>query len=213
MADVEVVEGGVHYVVRPAAGLSVGLFLDMREVRSWLHSHTAGRSVLNVFAYTCAFGVCAALGGAARVVNIDVSRRYLDWGQLNYRINALAADPRDFIYGDAFDWLDRFRRRSTSFDVVVIDPPSFSSTPFSVSRDYPKLVAAAARIVARRGILVAATNHAGTTDERFDAWLRAGLETAGRQGRATQRWHEPEVDFPVARGRGPYLKVRALVLD
>jgi 23S rRNA (cytosine1962-C5)-methyltransferase len=211
--EVEVVENGIHYVVRPAAGLSVGLFLDMRAVRSWVRDNSVGRSVLNLFAYTCAFGVSATLGQAQRVVNLDLSRPYLNWGQDNYGLNDLAPDPRDFIYGDAFDWLGRFKKRQTRFDLVIVDPPSFSSTPFSVSRDYPKLVDAAAQVAAPAGILVAATNHAGTSDERFEGWLRAGLESAGRHGEVVQRWHEPEPDFPVAPGRRPYLKVRALVLD
>jgi 23S rRNA (cytosine1962-C5)-methyltransferase len=211
--DVVVFENGARYLVRPAAGLSSGLFLDMREVRAWVRDTAADRSVLNLFAYSCAFGVSARLGHAERVVNLDLSRPYLDWGQANYRLNDLAADPRDFVYGDAFDWLGRFRRRETQFDLVVVDPPSFSSTPFSVTRDYPRLVAAAARVVARAGILVAATNHAGTSDARFDTWLHAGLDAAGRHGQILQRWHEPAADFPVAPGRRPYLKVRALVLE
>jgi 23S rRNA G2069 N7-methylase RlmK/C1962 C5-methylase RlmI len=97
--------------------------------------------------------------------------------------------------------------------MVIVDPPSFSSTPFSVTRDYPRLVEAAARIVAPAGILLAATNHAGTSDEHFDHWLHSGLTMAGRYGRLRSSWHEPTVDFPLAAGRLPYLKVRALVLD
>ena len=210
---VEAVEYGARYIVRPVAGPSVGLFIDMREVRAWVRDNALGRSVLNLFAYTCAFGLSATLGKAARVVNVDVSRPYLEWGQANYRLNALTCDPRDFIYGDAFDWLGRFSRRDTRFDLVIVDPPTFSSTPFAVTRDYPRLVAAAARVVAPDGILVAATNHAGTSATRFEGWLAAGLESAGRQGKMVQRWHEPETDFPVAAGQRPYLKVRALALD
>jgi 23S rRNA (cytosine1962-C5)-methyltransferase len=210
---VEVVEMGVGYEVHPAAGLSVGLFLDMRGVREWLHSACGGRAVLNLFAYTCSLGVCAALGGAQRVVNVDVSRPYLEWGKVNYALNGLAVEERDFIYGDAFDWLRRYARRGQAFDVVVVDPPSFSSTPFSVTRDYPRLVAAAARVVAPGGVLLAATNHAQTSEARFDAWLREGLSLAERRGHAIVRWHEPSVDFPVARGGRPYLKVRALELS
>ena len=212
--ETEVLEDGVRYLVRPDAGLSVGLFLDMREVRDWLRTNTARRRVLNLFAYTCSFGVNAALGGAARVLNLDLSRGYLDWGKTNYRLNGLSVDDRDFVYGDAFDWLGRLARRGERFDVVIVDPPSFSSTPFSVTRDYPRLVEAAARTVAPAGILLAATNHAGTSDDRFEAWLQNGLTLAGRYGRVVQRWHEPRLDFPMPPGRGqPYLKVRALVLD
>ena len=211
--EVEVIEHGVRYLARPGAGLSVGLFLDMREVRGWLRGAAGGRRVLNLFAYTCAFGVSAALGGAARVLNLDLSRGYLDWGKANYRLNELPVEDRDFVSGDAFDWLGRFARRGERFDVVIVDPPSFSSTPFSVTRDYPRLVEAAARTVAPAGILLVATNHAGTSDDRFDAWLQNGLTLAGRHGQVVQRWHEPRLDFPQAPGRRPYLKVRALNLD
>jgi 23S rRNA (cytosine1962-C5)-methyltransferase len=147
------------------------------------------------------------------VLNLDLSRRYLEWGKANYALNQLEVDPRDFVYGDAFDWLARFERRRERFDLVIVDPPSFSSTPFSVQRDYPRLAHAAAQVVAPAGILVAATNHTGTSDEHFDAWLRDGMRMAGRRGRLLHSWHEPAADFPVAPGGIPHLKVRAHVLD
>jgi 23S rRNA (cytosine1962-C5)-methyltransferase len=210
--EVVVTEHGVRYLVKPTAGLTVGLFLDMREVRQWLRTASAEKTVLNLFAYTCSLGVCAALGGASRVVNLDLSRPYLEWGKANYALNDLAVDPRDFIYGDAFDWLGRFARRSQRFDLVIVDPPSFSSTPFSVTRDYPRLAAAAARVVSPGGILLASTNHAQTTEERFSTWLDEGLADAQRRGETMMVWHEPKEDFPVPRGERPYLKVRALQL-
>lgn len=211
--EVVVTEHDVRYLVRPAAGLSVGLFLDMREVRRWLLEHSRHRTVLNLFAYTCSLGVCAAVGGAERVVNLDVSRPYLEWGKANYALNNLGVDARDFIYGDALDWLGRFARRGEQFHVVIVDPPSFSSTPFSVTRDYVRLVELAARVVAPNGTLLAATNHAATSSNRFDAWLAEGLSRSGRDGRILQKWHEPSIDFPVPGGQHPYLKVRALTLD
>jgi 23S rRNA (cytosine1962-C5)-methyltransferase len=211
--ELEVVESGAHYLVRPAAGLSVGLFLDMREVRSWLRGAAHGRTVLNLFAYTCSLGVSAMLGGATRVLNLDVSRQALTWGRTNYQLNDLAADPHDFVFGDAFDWLGRFARRDQRFDMVIVDPPSFSSTPFSVVRDYSRLVEAAAWTVAPGGILLAATNHSSTSEERFEAWLDNGLIQARRHGHLLQQWQEPAADFPVPPGSGPYLKVRALALD
>jgi 23S rRNA (cytosine1962-C5)-methyltransferase len=211
--EAEVVEHGVRYAVRPTAGLSVGLFLDMREVRAWLLSVAHQRSVLNLFAHTCSFGVCASLGGASRVLNLDLSKSYLEWGKTNYRLNSLSVTDRDFVYGDAFDWLARFARRAERFDLVIVDPPSFSSSPFSVRRDYPRLLAAAARAAAPAGMLLAATNHAGTSDEEFEAWLRGGLKMASRIGQLAYAWHEPAADFPVPTGHAPYLKVRALVLD
>jgi 23S rRNA (cytosine1962-C5)-methyltransferase len=210
---VTVEELGVRYQVRPGAGLSVGLFLDMREIRRWLRQVCDGREVLNLFAYTCSLGVCAVLGGARRVVNLDLSRPYLEWGKANYQLNACAAEARDFIYGEAFDWLHRFARRGERFDLVIVDPPSFSSTPFSVRRDYPRLVQAAARVTSPGGMLLAATNHVATSSARFEAWLQQGLAAADRRGEIVQRWHEPEEDFPHAAGLRPYLKARAVKVE
>ena len=214
--SVVVTENGIRYVVRPGAGLSTGLFLDMREVRAWVAEHAAGRSVLNLFAYTCAFGVAALSGGAGHVLNLDLSRSSLAWGQENYELNGLPVDERDFVYGDALDWLARFAKRNQTFGLVILDPPSFSTSKrghFAVERDYPRLAAAAARVVAPGGILLAATNHAGIAGTRFDAVLARGLAEANRQARLLRRWHEPGLDFPVAPGDHPYLKVRALILD
>ncbi|MBV9173932.1 MAG: class I SAM-dependent rRNA methyltransferase [Chloroflexi bacterium] len=212
---VEIVENGVRYEIRVAIGLSVGLFLDMREVRAWIREQAHGKRVLNLFAYTCAFGVCAMLGGAERGLNLDLSKSYLEWGRANYALNGLAAEARDFVYGDALDWLTRFGRRGEQFDLVIVDPPSFSTSrtaAFSVERDYARLATLAAQVVAPAGMLLAATNHAGTSDQRFDGWLEAALTAAERRSRLVRRWHEPQPDFPVPRGRRPYLKVRAIEL-
>ena len=214
--EVVVRENGAAFAIRTTAGVSPGLFIDMREVRAWVRHVASGRRVLNLFAYTCAFGVCAALGGAARVLNLDLSRSYLAWGQDNFRLNGLAVDAGDFVYGEALDWLRRFTRRGELFDLVIVDPPSFSTAgrvAFAVERDYPRLVEAAARVVASQGMLLAATNHGATTDARFEAGVARGLASAGRRGRLVRSWHEPSVDFPVAPGAAPYLKVRALVLE
>ena len=95
-----------------------------RRVRAWAE----GKTVLNTFAYTCGFGLAATAGGAARALNLDLSRHGLAWGQENYRLNGFAPDEHDFVFGDVFDWLARFARRGETFDLVILDPPSFSKT-------------------------------------------------------------------------------------
>lgn len=210
---VDVREYGALLRVRLDEGLSTGLFLDMREVRQWVRAHAAGRTVLNLFAYTCAFGVVASLGGATRVLNLDLSRPYLAWGRESYALNDLPAPERDFVYGDAFDWLRRWARRGEQFDLVIVDPPSFSRSragAFSVERDYAALAVAAALVVAPGGVLLAATNHAGVSPAAFDTALGDGMARAGRRAAPLRRWHEPAADFPTPPGERPYLKVRAL---
>lgn len=160
-------EHGLKFEIRPANGLSVGLYLDARDARAWVRAHAQGRTVLNLFAYTCGFGVAALKGQAARAVNVDLSRKVLDWGETNAALNGFTPDRRDFIAGDCFDWLARFQKKGERFDLVVLDPPSFStfgkgkpgkSKRFRAEKDYPALAAAARAVVAQGGILVACCN-------------------------------------------------------
>jgi 23S rRNA (cytosine1962-C5)-methyltransferase len=205
---VDVVENGSRFIIRPAEGLNPGLFLDMRDVREFVHAQSAGKTVLNCFAYTCAFGVAALQGGAARVLNLDISRRYLDWGRENAELNGFATVPTDFVKGDVFDWLKRFGKRGQKFDVVILDPPSYSTTHetrFSVERDTTRLVALAAQVVQPGGYLIACTNYEQLPQREFMSRVRAGL--AGMSAKIVETRHKPSIDFPVAGGMKPYLKV------
>jgi 23S rRNA (cytosine1962-C5)-methyltransferase len=173
--------------------------------------------VLNCFAYTCSFGLAAWRGGAARAVNVDVSRRYLDWGRANAERNGFAPPATDLIFGDVFDWLRRFGRRGQTFDLVILDPPSYATTRqtrFSVERDYAGLVALAAPLVAPGGKMLACANTHALPSRSFTAMVQAGLEQCGIRGaKLGAVRHEPEVDFPVATGAQPFLKVCAVRFD
>ncbi len=206
--SVAVIENGSRFLIRPAEGLNPGLFLDMREVREWVQAQSQGKTVLNCFAYTCAFGVAALRGGAARVLNLDISRRYLDWGRTNAELNGFSTAPADFVKGDVFDWLQRFGRRGQKFDVVILDPPSYSTTHqtrFTVERDTARLVALAVRVVQPGGYLIACTNSDEVPQSKFVARVREGL--TGCRAKIVETRHEPAIDFPVAHGMKPYLKV------
>ena len=187
-AEVTALENGVPFLIRPGADLSTGLFPDARPARAWLRAN-AGRSVLNTFAYTCGLGVMAALGGAA-VKNLDASRKVLDWGRENYILSGLDAPREDFIAGDVFDWLGRFGRRNETFDMVVLDPPSFARGPggtWRAAADYARLVFLAAGVTAPGGRLLALTNHAGLGERAFENEVLRGLTAAGRKGHVLER--------------------------
>ncbi|SET62668.1 class I SAM-dependent rRNA methyltransferase [Stigmatella erecta] len=213
--SLEALENGLRFRIRPAQGLSVGLYLDMRETRAWLHGEVKGLTVLNLFSYTCAFGVVATAGGAKRVLNLDSSRRVLDWGEENARLNGQPVDRYDYVAGDVFDWLGRLAKKGETFDVVISDPPSFSttrSTRFSAARDYPLLAEAAARVVAPGGRLVACCNLAPLTPRRFEALVMEGTARAGRTARPGVALGPSAVDFPSSPEAPAGLKVQVLQL-
>ena len=214
--ELVVKECGLSFRIRPADGLAVGLYLDMRDTREWFRAQVAAKTVLNCFAYTCAFSVYAQVGGAARVVNVDLSRRVLDWGEENLRLNGGQPQRRDHIAGDVFDWVRRFGRKGERFDVVILDPPSFSTSEgraFSAKRDYSKLVASASPAIAPRGMLVACCNLEDLGGDAFEAQIRRGLDGVGRRGRVVKRLGPSPIDFPEHPDEPAALKVRAVLLD
>jgi 23S rRNA (cytosine1962-C5)-methyltransferase len=171
--------------------------------------------VLNCFAYTCGFGVAAVAGGAARVLNLDLSKTVLARGQENYRANGFEPDLHDFVFGDVFDWLQRLARRSDRFDLVILDPPGFSTTKggrFSASRDYGKLAALAAQCVAHDGLLLACCNVAELSWRRHREQVLDGVRSTGRATKVMGVYHEPALDFPRFSRSEPYLKMLLLTV-
>ena len=208
-------EDGLAYLIRPGAGLSVGLFPDMREMRGRVRAWAAGRRVLNCFAYTCGFGVAASMAGADRVLNLDLSRTALEWGKANYRANGLPTDDHDFVFGDVFDWLGRLARRNERFDLVILDPPGFSrtkTTRFAAAQDYDELAGLAARVVAADGLLLTCCNVAELPWRAFRERVLAGIAATGRRATVEAVYHEPALDFPTPAGQLAYLKIAVVRL-
>ncbi len=210
--EVVALENGVPYLIRPGADLSTGLFGDARPARAWVRQHAPpGGRVLNTFAYTCGFGLNAALAGAGTIKNLDLSRKVLAWGQENYALSHLSAPDTDFLYGDVFEWLRRLGKRHETFDLVILDPPSFARSKAGVwrsERQYARLLAQAAAVTASGGQILALINHAGVSAAAFERFLGAGAVQAGRAMTVTARFGAGE-DYPGAE----HLKVRALRLD
>ncbi|SIQ12610.1 class I SAM-dependent methyltransferase [Marinobacterium stanieri] len=134
-----VTEAGLKYGVNSLAWQNSGLFLDMRPGRAWVREHAKGARVLNLFAYTCAFSVAAAAGGAASVVNVDMSSRSLSRGRDNHRLNDLdGVDVRYLAVNLLKSWGKL--RKLGPYDLVIVDPPSFQPGSFVAEKDYLKVL-------------------------------------------------------------------------
>jgi 23S rRNA (cytosine1962-C5)-methyltransferase len=194
-------------LVRLGDGLSTGIFLDQRENRRRVRELAAGKSVLNLFAYTCPFTVAAAAGGAVRTVSVDASRGALDRGARSLGNAGLGGDHHQFVDEDCFAYLERARRRGERFDLVLLDPPSYSSVGaqrFSTSSDYPKLAAAAMSVVAPGGALLACSNHRQTVQAKLRRWMHESARAAGRHLVKLKDLPDPS-DFPAPWGREAHL--------
>jgi 23S rRNA (cytosine1962-C5)-methyltransferase len=213
-------ENGLRFELSFNEGYSVGLFLDQRDNRRrFLANHVAAdfplpvngpgtAEVLNAFAYTCGFSVCAAVAGA-RTTNLDLSKKYLEWGKRNFALNDLDPADHEFIYGDAFGWMRRLAKKQRQFDVIVLDPPTFSQSKehgaFRAENDYGQLVASALPLLKPGGVLFASTNAAKLAPEKFLAQTTAAIRSTRRRI-AQQHYVPPPADFPISRGEPSHLK-------
>jgi 23S rRNA (cytosine1962-C5)-methyltransferase len=215
-------ENGLQFELSFNEGYSVGLFLDQRDNRRRLltghiaadfplfntQHATRNTELLNVFAYTCAFSVCAAKGGA-KTTSLDLSKKYLEWGRRNFVLNGLDSAEHDFIYGDAFDWLRRLAKKGRAFDAIVLDPPTFSQSKergvFRVEKNYGDLVSAALPLLKPEGVLLASANASNWPPEKFLADVSASIRAAKRKI-LRQHYAPQPPDFPVSRSEPAYLK-------
>ena len=223
-------ENGLTFRVQFGGGLSTGLFADQRENR-WrlLSMDLRGKTALNCFAYTGAFSVAAAKAGAT-VTSVDLSRNYMEWTRENFCVNDLEhvnsplsssgnvnGDARtgrgtlghEFICGDVFNWLRRFGKHCRTWDVVLLDPPTFSKAKhgraFRAERDYRELAALAVPLVAADGWLFCSTNQRTITPEKFERALGDAVQQCGRTI-AELEFQTVPFDFRLQVGERPYLK-------
>ena len=191
-----VLENGVLYQVFMNDGLMTGIFLDQHEVRGSLVDGLAmGKSLLNMFSYTAAFSVAAAMGGASQTTSVDLAKRSRELSQAHFQANGISTDDHRFIVMDVFEYFKYAKRKGLTYDVIVLDPPSFARNKkqtFSVAKDYHKLIAQSLEILNPGGIIIASTNAANVSRQKFTEQIDKGF--AGRSYQILNKYGLP-ADF------------------
>ncbi|HHG8280503.1 TPA: class I SAM-dependent rRNA methyltransferase [Streptococcus pneumoniae] len=191
-----VLENGVLYQVFMNDGLMTGIFLDQHEVRGSLVDGLAmGKSLLNMFSYTAAFSVAAAMGGASQTTSVDLAKRSRELSQAHFQANGLSTDEHRFIVMDIFEYFKYAKRKDLTYDVIVLDPPSFARNKkqtFSVAKDYHKLISQSLEILNPGGIIIASTNAANVSRQKFTEQIDKGF--AGRSYQILNKYGLP-ADF------------------
>lgn len=191
-----VLENGVLYQVFMNDGLMTGIFLDQHEVRGSLVDGLAmGKSLLNMFSYTAAFSVVAAMGGASQTTSVDLAKRSRELSQAHFQANGLSTDEHRFIVMDVFEYFKYAKRKDLTYDVIVLDPPSFARNKkqtFSVAKDYHKLISQSLEILNPGGIIIASTNAANVSRQKFTEQIDKGF--AGRSYQILNKYGLP-ADF------------------
>ncbi len=193
-------ERGLCYGVDFGSGYSAGLFLDQRHNRSFVRQLGA-KTLLNCFAYTCSFSVVAAAAGG-KTLNVDISKKSLTRGRKNFALNGLPLTGHRFIDEDVMEYLPRLARKGEKFDVIILDPPTFSRSKigkaFQVERDFETLLLAALELTERESRILLSTNCGTLNKHALAVMARFALKASRRSG--TLHQEAPLPDFPAGAG-------------
>lgn len=205
-------ENGVNFAVYLDDGAMVGIFLDQREVRKTIRDKYAkGNTALNTFSYTGAFSVFAALGGATRTTSVDLAKRSLAKTREQFEINSINLDNQKIIVEDVFYYFKYAVRKKLTFDIVIVDPPSFARSKkrtFSANKDYVKLLKEVITITSKNGLIVASTNSANFGMMVFRDFIKTAFKELKIKYKVQESFSLPK-DFKVSKEfkESNYLKV------
>jgi 23S rRNA (guanine2445-N2)-methyltransferase / 23S rRNA (guanine2069-N7)-methyltransferase len=157
---IEVTEGRGRFEVNLSDYLDTGLFLDHRPVRAMIGDLVKGKSFLNLFCYTAAASVQAALAGAKSSLSIDMSNTYLDWARRNFELNSMSTGKHELLRADCLKWLEE---EGELYDVIFLDPPTFSNSKkmdsvLDIQRDHGDMIRNAMAKLAPNGVLIFSNN-------------------------------------------------------
>jgi 23S rRNA (cytosine1962-C5)-methyltransferase len=210
-------ENGLDFLVTLEEELNTGLFLDQRANRRDLMGRCRGKRVLNLFAYSGAFSVAAAAAGAAAVTSVDASVHYLEWAKENFSANRLNPKRHEFVEGDCLTVLREMRRQGRTFDLILMDPPSFSTTRqsrFTTRGGTSDLVEASLPLLVSGGLLITSSNHQKVDLADYLKELRRASLQAESELRVIRTAAQPEdFPYPVTFPEGRYLKYVMSVKD
>ncbi|HVY06585.1 MAG TPA: class I SAM-dependent methyltransferase [Burkholderiales bacterium] len=161
--DFVVTEAGHRFLVNLTDHLDTGLFLDHRQTRALVGKLARDKHVLNLFCYTGSFSVYAARGGAGSTTSVDLSRTYLDWARRNFELNGIEGERNRLVQADALRFIENERASRDRYDIVVLDPPSFSNSKrmqgvLDVQRDHAMLIRGCLALLNPGGKLLFSTN-------------------------------------------------------
>ncbi len=203
-------EGPCRYLIDIKNGHKTGYYLDQRESRAEVARLSAGKDVLNCFAYTGGFGLAALQAGARSVTNIEASGAALEVAHRNVELNELDANRAEQIEGDVFKVLRKFRDEGRLFDLIVLDPPKFAESKGQIEkacRGYKDINLLACKLLRPEGLLFTFSCSGLMTADLFQKIVSDGALDAGRRGQILKRLgqaqdHPTALEFP----EGTYLK-------
>ncbi|MCD5325668.1 MULTISPECIES: class I SAM-dependent rRNA methyltransferase [Pontibacillus] len=205
-------ENGVQFSVHLNEGPMTGVFLDQRDVRKAIRDRYAeGKTVLNTFSYTGAFSVFAALGGAQKTTSVDLANRSYPKTVEQFSINGIDYEAHDIKVMDVFEYFKYAVKKQLTFDLVVLDPPSFARSKkhrFSAAKDYKDLLKQAIAITEKNGVIIASTNYSGYGMGKFKGFVEKAFKETGHRYKIEEQYTLPS-DFVTTKEykAGDYLKV------
>ncbi|WP_019394723.1 class I SAM-dependent rRNA methyltransferase [Priestia filamentosa] len=205
-------ENDVNFATYLNDGAMVGIFLDQRKVRERIKDYYAKhKTVLNLFSYTGAFSVSAAVGGASKTTSVDVANRSLSKTIEQFSVNQLDYEDEDIIVEDVFHYFKYAKRKEFTYDLVILDPPSFARSKkfrFSVAKDYQKLLEDTIDLTNDNGVIVASTNYSGFDMKKFKTFIDGAFKAKGERYKILEEYKLPK-DFKTNPHfkEGNYLKV------
>jgi 23S rRNA (cytosine1962-C5)-methyltransferase len=208
--EIQISENGLAYCVDIRHGQKTGFYLDQRINRANVRSLAANRTVLDCFAFSGGFSIPALSGKAKRVVAIDSSKDALELGQKNAEINSIPENKIEWVEGDVFQELRKYRDKGEQFDMVILDPPKFAPTAGHAqraARGYKDINLLAFKLLKPGGLLVTFSCSGGVSEEFFQKIVAGAAQDASVEAKILTRLG-PGSDHPVALNfpEGAYLK-------